>query len=169
MVPVGQSRWLDQKLARRTAWLLTVLPPGSLGHDRHPLDATPGGGAMQRDLGMVVGVDTHKDSHSAAMVDPMGALLAATDVGAHRKGYRRLLEWARCQAPQRTWVVEGTGRCGAGLASLLDASGEGVVEGDRPQRRKPGAAGKADQLAAARVARAAWARAQRAVTLQRRS
>src|SRR5207253_7499348 len=112
MVPVGQSRWLDQKLARRTAWLLTVLPPGSSGHDRHPLDATPGGGAMQRDLGMVVGVDTHKDSHSAALVDAMGALVAATDVGANRKGYRRLLEWARCRGPQRTWVVEGTGSYG---------------------------------------------------------
>ena len=48
---------------------------------------------MQRDLGMVVGVDTHKDSHSAALVDAMGALVAATDVGANRKGYRRLLEW----------------------------------------------------------------------------
>src|SRR5256712_13507736 len=122
---------------------------------------------MQRDLGMVVGVDTHKDSHSAAMVDPMGALLAATDVGANRKGYRRMLEWARCQAPQRTWVVEGTGSYGAGLASFLAASGEVVFEGDRPQRRKPGAAGKSDQLDAIKVAREALAREHHAVPRQR--
>src|SRR5437899_12959709 len=112
---------------------------------------------MQRDLGMVVGVDTHKDSHSAAMVDPMGALLAATDVGANRKGYRRLLEWARCQAPQRTWVVGGTGSYGAGLASFLAASGEVVCEGDRPQRRKPGAAAKSDQPGAVKGAPEAMA------------
>src|SRR5437773_2737416 len=167
MVPVGQSRWLDQKLARRTAWLLTVLPPGSSGHDRHPLDATPGGGAMQRDLGMVVGVDTHKDSHSAALVDAMGALVAATDVGANRKGYRRLLEWARCRGPQRTWVVEGTGSYGAGLASFLAAAEEVVFEGDRPQRRKPGAAGKSDQLDAIKVAREALGREHHAVPRQR--
>src|SRR2546426_12303003 len=111
---------------------------------------------MQRDLGMVVGVDTHKDSHSAAMVDPMGALLAATDVGANRKGYRRLLEWARCQAPQRTWVVEGTGSYGAGLASFLAASGEVVFEGDRPQRRKPGAAGKSTSWTLSRSLAKPW-------------
>src|SRR2546423_9582172 len=167
MVPVGQSRWLDQKLARRTAWLLTVLPPGSSGHDRHRLDATPGGGAMQRDLGMVVGVDTHKDSHSAALVDAMGALVAATDLGANRKGYRRLLEWARCRGPQRTWVVEGTGSYGAGLASFLAAAEEVVYEGDRPQRRKPGASGKSDQLDAIKVAREALAREHHALPRQR--
>src|SRR5881296_1936547 len=122
---------------------------------------------MQRDLGMVVGVDTHKDSHSAALVDAMGALVAATDVGANRKGYRRLLEWARCRGPQRTWVVEGTGSYGAGLASFLAASGEVVFEGDRPQRRKPGAADKSDQLDAVKVAREALAREHHAVPRQR--
>jgi len=122
---------------------------------------------MQRDLGMVVGVDTHKDSHSAALVDAMGALVAATDVGANRKGYRRLLEWARCRGPQRTWVVEGTGSYGAGLASFLAAAEEVVFEGDRPQRRKPGAAGKSDQLDAVKVAREALAREHHAVPRQR--
>src|SRR5437879_11931144 len=102
---------------------------------------------MQRDLGMVVGVDTHKDSHSAAMVDPMGALLAATDVGANRKGYRRLLEWARCQAPQRTWVVEGTGSYGAGLARFLAAQGNSVCGGDRPARGKPAGAAHSHETA----------------------
>jgi len=122
---------------------------------------------MQRELEMVVGVDTHKDSHSAALVDGLGGLVAATDVAANRKGYWQLLEWARCHGSQRTWVVEGTGSYGAGLTSFLTASGEVVFEGDRPQRRKPGPGGKSDQLDALKVAREALAREHHAVPRQR--
>ena len=70
---------------------------------------------MEGSQGSVVGVDTHKDSHSAALVDELGGLVASTDVGANPRGYIQLLEWARCQSPRRTWVVEGTGSYGAGL------------------------------------------------------
>jgi len=115
----------------------------------------------------VVGVDTHKDSHSAALVDEVGGVLAAIDVGADRQGYRRLLKWARCQSSQRTWVVEGTGSYGAGLATFLAGQGEIVFEGDRPQRGAHGAAGKSDQLDAIKVAREALAREHHAIPRQR--
>ncbi len=72
---------------------------------------------MESVQGLVVGVDTHKDTHSAAMVDELGGVHAALDVGANRNGYRSLLEWARCQGSRRIWVVEGTGSYGAGLAA----------------------------------------------------
>ncbi len=122
---------------------------------------------MESVQGLVVGVDTHKDTHSAAMVDELGGVHAALDVGANRNGYRSLLEWARCQGSRRIWVVEGTGSYGAGLAAFLSAEGEVVFEGDRPQRRKRGAAGKSDQLDAIKVAREALARPHPAVPRRR--
>jgi len=103
-------------------------------------------------------VDTHKDGHSAAFLDELGTVQAALEVAANRGGYRRLLSWARSQSEERTWAVEGTGSYGAGLASFLAEQGEVVFEGDRPQRRAPGGAGKSDQLDAIRVAREALAR-----------
>lgn len=122
---------------------------------------------MEVGQGLVVGVDTHKDSHSAALVDELGGVLASTDVLANQRGYVQLLEWARCRSPRRTWVVEGTGSYGAGLASFLARCGEVVYEGDRPQRRKRGAAGKSDQLDAIKVAREALAREHHALPRQR--
>jgi transposase len=121
---------------------------------------------MER-AGVMVGVDTHKDSHSAAMVDELGAVICATDVRASRRGYGELLRWARGRTSRRTWVVEGTGSYGAGLASFLMAAGEVVYEGDRPQRRKPGASGKSDQLDAVKVAREALAREHHALPRRR--
>jgi transposase len=113
-------------------------------------------------MATVVGVDTHKDGQSAALVDELGGLLAALDVTANRDGYRQLLSWARSRSEERNWVVEGTGSYGAGLAAFLTAQGEVVFEGDRPQRRARGRAGKSDQLDAIRVAREALASAHHA-------
>jgi len=126
-----------------------------------------GGGEMEGSQGLVVGVDTHKDTHSAALVDELGGLVASTDVAATQRGYVQLLEWARCHSPHPTWVVEGTGSYGAGLTSFLAGCGEVVYEGDRPQRRKRGAGGKSDQLDAIKVAREALAREHHAVPRQR--
>jgi transposase len=124
-------------------------------------------GEMEESQELVVGVDTHKARHSAALVDGLGGVVASTDVGANQRGYVQLLEWARGRSPRRTWVVEGTGSYGAGLASFLARCGEVVYEGDRPQRRKRGAAGKSDQLDAIKVAREALARKHHAVPRQR--
>lgn len=122
---------------------------------------------MESAGGLVVGVDTHKDSHSAALVDELGGLVAAVDVSANRYGYRRLLQWACSHGGKRCWVVEGTGSYGAGLANFLAGKGEIVYEGDRPLRRKPGAAGKSDQLDALKVARESLARRHHAEPRQR--
>ena len=107
---------------------------------------------------MVVGVDTHKDSHSAAAVDGQGRVRATLEVAASGSGYRSLLRWAARLPGSRCWAVEGTGSYGAGLASYLAAQGELVLEGDRPKRRARGAAGKSDQLDAIRVALEALSR-----------
>ncbi len=83
----------------------------------------------------VIGVDTHKQSHTAALVDALGAVLAMRRVSTDLGGYRELLEWARAVAAgRRAWAVEGTGSYGAGLTAHLLEQDEWVCEADRPKR-----------------------------------
>jgi hypothetical protein len=83
----------------------------------------------------VIGVDTHRDTLSAAATDPVGGLLAQTSTSVDAAGYRRLSAFAQAQVPgRRCWAVEGAGSYGAGLAAFLQACGERVVEVGRPKR-----------------------------------
>lgn len=83
----------------------------------------------------VIGVETHRDSHSAAVCTPTGAVTAEVTLAVGAFGYRRLLRFAREHAPgRRVFAIESTGSFGAGLTSLLLEQGEPVVEIDRPAR-----------------------------------
>ena len=116
-------------------------------------------GMLADQVDYVIGVDTHRDSHSAAVCGPSGAVAAETTVPADAFGYKRLLRFAREQAAgRRVWAIEGTGSFGAGLTTVLLEQGEWVVEVDRPARpaRRNGA--KSDELDAARAAREALSR-----------
>ena len=109
----------------------------------------------------VIGVDTHKNSHTLGVVTSAGAELADTTIFTDAFGYRRMLTWARQHtdtAERRVWAIEGTGSFGAGLTTYLLEQGEWVVEIDRPSRpaRRNGA--KSDTLDAYRAAREALAR-----------
>jgi transposase len=74
-------------------------------------------------------VDTHKDSHTAAVVAATpGAVIAQATVSATPAGYRQLLALADQQPGQRVWAIEGTGGYGAGLTRFLHAHAEQVVE-----------------------------------------
>jgi transposase len=110
--------------------------------------------AAQTDF--VIGIDTHKESHTAALVSASGQELDSLTVPADRRGYRQLLEFAeqRAAAP-RVWAVEGTGSYGSGLTEHLLRAGEKVVEVDRPKRPVGRNRAKSDQLDAVRAAREA--------------
>jgi len=83
----------------------------------------------------VIGVDTHKHSHTGSVVDSLGAELAFTTLPADPSGYRRLLQFARSRADgRRLWAIEGTGSYGRGLTTFLLEHDERVVEIDRPAR-----------------------------------
>jgi len=114
---------------------------------------------LAEDIAHVIGVDTHKASHTAAIVDRLGGVLASTTIATDAFGQRRLLAWveARSERP-RVWAIEGTGSFGAGLTTFLLEQDESVVEIDRPARpaRRNGA--KSDELDAVRAAREALAR-----------
>src|SRR6266511_1200883 len=107
----------------------------------------------------IIGVDTHKDSHTIALVSPAGAATAHRTVPANPIGYLCGYRFAVEQAPgRRVWAIEGTGSYGAGLTAYLLEQGEWVVEIDRPARpaRRNGA--KTDDLDAVRAAREALGR-----------
>jgi len=101
------------------------------------------------------GVDTHRDSHVAAVVDHTDRFLGTREFASTRAGHRQLLRWL-CRHGELVKVgVEGTGAWGAGLARFLTAEGVQVVEVDRPNRlhRRPhGTSDPADAESAARTA-----------------
>jgi transposase len=108
---------------------------------------------------VVIGVDTHKHTHTAAVVAAgTGAAIEDLTVATDPGGYSELVALAGRHSGLRAWAIEGTGGYGAGLARFLAERGEVVIELDRPSRpaRRNGA--KSDPLDAVRAAREALAR-----------
>lgn len=108
---------------------------------------------------VVIGVDTHVETHTAAVVDARtGAVLDELTVPTTLDGYQELADLAGAHGPARVWAIEGTGAHGAGLARFLAAGHEVVVELDRPHRVQRRHGAKSDPLDAIRAAREAMAR-----------
>jgi transposase len=108
---------------------------------------------------VVIGVDTHVLTHSAAVVDAVtGAVVDQITVEATTDGYELLVEFADQHSPLRAWAIEGTGGHGAGLARHLARGEEVVVELDRPERAQRRNGAKSDPLDAIRAAREALSR-----------
>jgi transposase len=105
--------------------------------------------------GITGGVDTHRDTHVAAALDPLGGLLGTESFSTDPTGYKALLSWLEGFGDVTKIGVEGTGSYGAGLARHLRRSGVEVIEVDRPNRQKRRSSGKSDPLDAVEAARAA--------------
>jgi transposase len=110
---------------------------------------------------VVGGVDTHKDTHTAAAIDERGRLLGCAQFPATPRGYQDLLAWLRGHVGDGGRLllvgVEGTGAYGAGLTRLLVAEQVQVVEVDRPDRKTRRFHGKSDPIDAIAAAQAAQA------------
>jgi transposase len=76
---------------------------------------------------VMIGVDPHKRSHTATMLDPNERELARVMVRAGRRQVAELLEWADGARP-RTWAVESAGGMGYLLSQQLVAAGETVLD-----------------------------------------
>jgi hypothetical protein len=75
---------------------------------------------------MLIGVDTHRDRHAAAVLDRNGGLVAQLEIDCDQAGLETLLRFVTDRAPgRRCWALEGSGCRGAGLASLLLAQVSG--------------------------------------------
>jgi transposase len=105
--------------------------------------------------GVTGGVDTHRDVHVAAALDPLGGLLGSESFSTDPAGYKALLKWLRDFGEVTKIGVEGTGSYGAGLARHLRRAGVTVIEVDRPNRDERRRSGKSDPLDAVEAARAA--------------
>ena len=106
------------------------------------------------ELGYVVGVDPHRDSHAVAVVEVRsGVVVFEASVAADSGGYADALRLAEQHAPgRRAFAVEGTGSYGAGLTRFLSGRGERVFEVGRLKRERC-SGGKTDALDAVRAAK----------------
>jgi transposase len=75
----------------------------------------------------VIGIDPHRGSHTAAVLDDTEEVLAELRVVADRHQRDRLLQWAAPFVP-RVWAIEGATGTGALLAQQLVAAGEQVFD-----------------------------------------
>jgi hypothetical protein len=110
------------------------------------------------------GVDTHQDTHTAAVIDLVGRVLGTAQFPATTAGYIALLAWMRSFGTLLLIGIEGTGAYGAGLtrhlqdtpAKLQDTPVK-LIEVDRPSRKTRRFQGKSDPIDAVQAAKAALA------------
>ena len=114
---------------------------------------------LAEQVDVVIGVDAHTDTHTAAILSAAGAVLAELTVGADDDGAAVLLAWADDQAGglRRQWVVDGARSHGIGLTRFLLAAGETVLDAARIPGSARRRGGKSDRLDAIHVARIALA------------
>jgi transposase len=107
----------------------------------------------------VIGVDTHRDRHTlAVVVSPTGAVVAQSSVQTDARGYLDAVRFAeRHAAGVRVWAIEGAGHYGAALTRFLRGRGEAVIEVGRSVRGERRLRGKDDPIDALRAARSALA------------
>ena len=113
---------------------------------------------LSDDTDFVIGVDTHRDTHTASIVHSgTGAQLASITSATNPSGLAELVAFADNHPGRRAWAVEGTGSYGVGLLRFLTAQGERVVETERPHRvaRRRGKSDEVDATKGAREALAA--------------
>lgn len=112
---------------------------------------------------IVGGVDTHHDTHHAAIELMNGGRITDAQFPATAEGYVRLLAWMDGFGRIHAVGVEGTASYGAGLTRYLRGEGVAVVEVNRPDRRQRRTYGKSDPLDAYAAAGAVLAGRARAL------
>jgi transposase len=110
----------------------------------------------------VIGVDTHTDTHTAAVLTPVGTVLAELTVAATAEGAATLLTWADQQTSglgsgRRVWALDSARCHGVGLLRVLRAAGENALEAPKPATARRRRGGKSDALDAVHAARAVLA------------
>jgi transposase len=109
---------------------------------------------------IVIGTDTHKQTHTAAAVFAgTGQLAGELTAPARKPGFAELLDWGRGLDEERIWALEDCRHVSGSFERFLVASGERVVRvppklmGE--SRRGERTHGKSDPIDALAVARAA--------------
>src|SRR4051794_8385136 len=107
----------------------------------------------------VVGIDTHRDTHTAHLVDRNCRALAEVTVPNTDAGSAELLAWLEAHrvGPRLVVAMEGTRSYGLALARRLTAAGLLLVEAEQPAR-KDRRHGKSDPIDARIAARSVLAK-----------
>ena len=107
---------------------------------------------------IVIGVDSHKRTHTAVAADEHGRKLGETTVAATSKGHLDLVRWA-ARFPDRRLALEDCRHLSRRLSADLLCAGESVIRvspklmaGARRSSREPGKSDPIDALAVARAA-----------------
>jgi transposase len=103
---------------------------------------------------VLLGVDTHKDVHVAAVLNAAGVLVGSRSFPTTARGYQSLLAWARGFGPVARAGVECTGSYGAALTRHLRQAGVQVMEVNQPDKATRRRRGKTDAVDAEAAARA---------------
>lgn len=103
---------------------------------------------------VILGVDTHKDTHVAAVISVQGVSLGQRSFPASTTGYQRLLSWANSLGTLRRAGVECTSSYGIALTRHLHAAGVRVIEVNQPDKAHRRRRGKTDAIDAETAARA---------------
>jgi transposase len=110
---------------------------------------------MSEEPSVVIGIDTHRDTHTAAVIDPLTTgVIASYTIPTTPAGYQDLIDRVAVHGRVRVWAIEGTRTYGVGLVRMLLAAGEVVSEADRPKRPRR-RSGKNDEIDAVRAGREA--------------
>jgi transposase len=79
-------------------------------------------------MSLVIGVDPHKQTHTAVAVrSGSGELVDERTAAARPAGYRELLAWAQTAGEERMWALEDVRSVSLGLERFLLSRGERVV------------------------------------------
>ena len=95
---------------------------------------------------VIAGVDTHADTHHAAVIDTNGKRLGDMKFPTTHGGYAALVGFITSFGAVIRVGVEGTGSYGAGLSRYLRDTGLEVVEVIRPNRQVRRMQGKSDPI-----------------------
>ena len=103
----------------------------------------------------VIGVDTHRDTHTLELTSPLGVALARLKISNCTVGFSRALDWARQNAPGPNLMagVEGTRSYGIALTRAFQTAGLPTFEVEQPSNKQRRGKGKSDPIDAHHAAR----------------
>lgn len=116
--------------------------------------------SAQAQIGNVVGIDPHKRSLSAAVVDHRGGLLGCCHFPVSAKGHQALETWVLSMGSVLRWAIEGASGLGRHTALYLlgrEQDVRDVCPNRTAERARNRRQGKSDTLDAERIAREALA------------
>ncbi|MDQ0632388.1 transposase [Arthrobacter pascens] len=106
---------------------------------------------------VIVGIDTHADTHHVAVITETGVHVADKEFLAVGSGYQKIIAFITGFGQVLAAGVEGTGSYGAELSRVLTKEGIEVLEVMRPNRQGRRLKGKSDPLDAYQAAESALA------------